>query len=468
MAGVPLNWIPLHEAAEPFLLYETDRYRKCGLTCVDVRGAVDADALLAAMARTFEEFPAARSLLRERRVGARHLLFWAPIPDFRPELRVADLRPVIAGGVEARDAISRHFRERLLRGVDLTREPPFAVHLLRTGDDRYSLVTYQQHVAADGGSLFGFWMRLLAHYEAAQTGRLPDWADGPVAPSSIAAEGNGKPHAYTPLRFARESVRMIVENARRPPASLADRKRPEVCDRTSHRRVLEPDEVARVRAASRRYGCTVNDVLCAAGAVAVERWLREEGRGADRVTVWIPTNLRGRMGTRETATNQASAVMVVTRPEDRRDFAKLSALVRRERTRQMEEGYDVANFLALIKLIGASRVLPFAWRRGVLRKMMEQPCSIMLSNMGVLWPEVKDGRLTGRSFLERAGNLDVLGIDMNFSVAQHEGHGFVIHTFRERLCFNYSILTELMPAAQAERFLDLYLTVLRESYEEKN
>ena len=465
MADVPLDWIPVHEAAEPFLLFETERFRKCGLTCVDVRGAVDADALLAALTCTFEEFPAARSLLRERRVGARHLLFWAPIPHYRPELRVADLRPAVASGVAPRDAIARHFRDRLVRGVDLAHEPPFAAHLLRTGDERYSLVTFQHHVAADGGALFGFWKRLLAHYEAALTGRMPAWADGPVAPSSIAAEGDGKPHSYTRRRFARESLRMMIDNVRRPPAVLATAGKQDVCDRTNHCRVLEPDEVAKVRAASKRCGCTVNDLLCATGAVAVERWVEEAGGEADRVTVWIATNLRGRMGPREEATNQASAVAVSTEPGDRRDLRSLAALVRRERARQMDEGYDVANFLALIQLVHASRLFPFAWRRGVLRRMMEQPCSILLSNMGVLWPEVKDGRLTGRSYLERAGNLDVLGIDMNFSVARHEGYGFVIHTFRERLQFNFSILTEMMPAAQAERFLDLYIATLRESYE---
>jgi hypothetical protein len=255
----------------------------------------------------------------------------------------------------------------------------------------------------------------------------------------------------------------MIDQARRPPARLGAGRKVARPDRTNHRRVLDEGGTARLREAARRLGCTVNDLLSAAGGIAVDRWARAEGRSPDAVSIWIPSNLRGRLGVHETAGNQASALIVDTRPADRKSLAALAARVRDERTRQVADGFDVANFLALVRLVRASRVLPFSVRRGVMRGMIAQPCSIMLSNMGVLWPEVDGGRLTGRSYLERAADLEVLGVDFDFSLVPSAGYGFVIHTFRERLHMNFGVFDDLLPPDEAERFLGLFLGIAREA-----
>jgi NRPS condensation-like uncharacterized protein len=463
VTAVPLGWLPLHEASEPFLLYETPAFRKCGMNSVTVRGPLDADAMQAALTRTIADYPAMRSRLRERRVGGRYALFWEPIPHYVPDLHLVDLRSEVAAGVPAREAIARLFRPRFYAGIDLTREPASGVYALRIADDVHTLAGLQHHVVADGGAMFAFWKRLFAEYEAVRTGRTPEWAGRPVAPSSIEKGNGGRPHVYTKARFIRESLRRTIDQARCPPARLGEGRTIVRPDRTNHQRVLDMDETARLRNAARRHGCTVNDLLSAAAGLAVDRWAREGGSDPNAVSVWIATNLRGRMGAHETAGNQASSVMIDTRPADRADLATLAAHVRRERARQMEEGFDVANFLALVRLIRASRVLPLAWRRGALRRMLEQPCSVLLSNMGVLWPEVVGGKLTGRSYLERAAELDVLGVDFDFSLVRSEGYGFVIHTFRERLTFNFGTFTDLLAPHEAENFLDLYLGIVRDA-----
>ena len=45
------------------------------------------------------------------------------------------------------------------------------------------------------------------------------------------------------------------------------------------------------------------------------------------------------------------------------------------------------------------------------------------------------------------------------------GCGFVVHTFRGWLQFNFGILTDLMDRGEAESFLDSYVELLRGIYD---
>jgi len=465
MTGIPCHWIPLHEASEPFILYETPHYRKTEYDCIRLKGDPDLDRLMLAVSRAIAGFPVFRSLLRERKMDGRYLLFWEQVRHRETEIRLADLRSSVEEGLPAREAISGHLRQRLLRGTDLERERPIEIYLFRTAANEYYLTSVWHHAATDGVTMFEFYKRVLAHYDRLFTASQPDWVKATFAPSSVVEKQAGKLHGYTKARFLRESLGSAVKEARRPPARLAQKEKRIHPNRINLIRRIDPEEMKRLRKTSKRLGCSVGDLLLAVSAVAVERWVEKEGASADLVSVWTVTNLRDRLGVGPLAANQSSAVMIYTDPEDRRDLARLVSMVTAERKRQLAEGCDIANFLALIHLIRFWRRFPLRMRRGPVRRILERPCSFVVSNLGLLWPEMKDGRPTGRSFLERAGNLEVMGVDYDFSILRHIGCGFVVHTFRGWLQFNFGILTDLMDRGEAESFLDSYVELLRGIYD---
>jgi len=220
-----------------------------------------------------------RSRLREPRLGIGRPR-WAPAPGFSLErhLRVVRL-PAPAGDAELQALVSRVMGEPLDR-----RYPLWRFWLVENHAGGAALVARVHHCVADGMALIQLLLTLddvpgnegPAHvgWNGPATAAPPARPRGPAAPARLAG------------RAAAALARLVLL----PPdprgalgGRLGVRKAAAWC---------EPVPLAELRAAARARGCTLNDVLAAAAAGALRRYLGGRGRAVARIRAVVPVNLR--------------------------------------------------------------------------------------------------------------------------------------------------------------------------------
>ncbi|WP_229719240.1 condensation domain-containing protein, partial [Nocardia jinanensis] len=136
---------------------------------IRLSGALDVDALRAAVADVLERHEA----LRTRYPVGR---------DELPYQEVLPVGQVISGGLEiatADDPVTR-IAELMSAGFDVTEAAPVRVLLLATGPDEHVLAMVVHHIAADGSSVGPLTRDLMTAYAARTVGELPGWAALPV------------------------------------------------------------------------------------------------------------------------------------------------------------------------------------------------------------------------------------------------------------------------------------------------
>lgn len=212
--------------------------------------------------------------------------------------------------------------------------PPWRVHLLHAGRDS-AIVAKLHHCLADGFALVAVLLSLV---------------DGAPAPRPRPARGG---------RDARRPAALLAA----PAAALAalgrvvalppDARTPLRAPLTGERRVAcsRPIPLAAVRAASRARGVTPNELLSAALAGALRRWLREAG-GADPaadVRALVPVNLRPRGD--EASLGNAFGLVFLDLPVAEPSEAARVARVH-ERMRALKAGPEALVTHAVLGLLG--------------------------------------------------------------------------------------------------------------------
>lgn len=137
------GWGPLALSQRPF--FDMDRAMGGpGLfnTVIDIelRGEVDPDALRAAIGDVVRRQPILRTVYGDGPEGPAQRVL-----DLEPPIPQLDLR----GGTRT---LRQHLRREHLTGFDISAEPAARFSLLRTADDRWSVVSTMHHLATDGWS----------------------------------------------------------------------------------------------------------------------------------------------------------------------------------------------------------------------------------------------------------------------------------------------------------------------------
>ena len=216
---------------------------------------------------------------------------------------------------------------------------------------------------------------------------------------------------------------------------------------------MKADEVAALRRWARKEGATLNDLLLAASGLSLQEDAQRKGQRPARISLWTVVNLRGRLNQKELNGNLNTTYMIDTMPQDRSNLTQLLRRVTHQRQQQQAEGWPVANFRALQRLGRSSRILPLRLRKPLLRPLIEARYSIVLSNVGVLWPEMKGGRPTGRSFLERSGGLRLVGIGIESPPLRRPAYHLVSYTFLGTLHLNLTWLDDVLSPVEARAII---------------
>jgi hypothetical protein len=88
---------------------------------------------------------------------------------------------------------------------------------------------------------------------------------------------------------------------------------------------------------------------------------------------------------------------------------------------------------------------------------------MLISSFGVMWPEVQDGRPTGRSSLTRVGGVDVTEVHvMGYKHAPWTPLRIYAYTFRSRLNLLLWVANSHFVRAESEKFINIMVEGLRD------
>jgi len=426
--------------SEAMMALDTDRCPGSIFTALTFRGTPDIDAMSRATRHLQQTFPDTVSRLEERRIGLRYALFRVAAPEPPPlEVLSLDLQ-----GRSVRDTLFAHFERRASVRVDLFTQLPGSFHLVRFSDELHAVVFYFHHVAADGTTMLAMYRTLFAKYEEILAGRSPAWAGTPDIASS--ASRDVRPST---ARVLGAMVREGWMHKRHPVILLGSTQGQTVPLRHQTGFALSEAETATVAAKARVLKATVNDLLCVSAARAIDA---ELGSPEGTQSIWVPANARGATG--ESQANQTTSINIdIIRRERLQPGVLLQTFVGRRR-QNLEIGRDVVTLRLLERVVAAARLFPARVRHPWMNKLFAQPTTFMVSNLGVLWPQRVEGKLTRQSMLTRAGGLEILDFLVDFATFDNTGHEMAAWTYGGRFTAVFSAYEQVMPRARAERLIE--------------
>ncbi|MFI5522526.1 amino acid adenylation domain-containing protein [Streptomyces platensis] len=238
-----------------------------------LRGALDRDALRAAVGDVVERHEALRTRFAE--VAGAPCQIVLPAEEARPELECVTL--------DGEEQLAAALAERTGRGFDLAGELPLRVTLLRISDREYVLLLLMHHIVSDGSSLAPLVRDLSVAYGARLRGGAPRWQPLPVQyadyalwqrellgteddPDSVLAQQLA--YWRDQLAGAPELLDLPLDRPRPAVASHRGATAPFTLDAATHERLVE---------LARRSDATVFMVLQAGLAVLLSRL----GAGSD-------------------------------------------------------------------------------------------------------------------------------------------------------------------------------------------
>ncbi len=210
-------------------------------------------------------------------------------------------------------------------------------------------------------------------------------------------------------------------------------------------------ELDRIRFRAKAAGFTVNDVLLAACFRVIQKWNSLHRKAAGKVSIMVPVNL-GPESFKDVISNQLSYISVSARPQERADPLVLIRKIRKDMRSMVESGVP----FSMIYFLNFVSYLPLPVVKTLTRLLMSVPVqvdTIMLTNIGLIWPEAVREEQMGGSRIKDISALNPVVTPMGLSITIHTNHGNL------HVCLGYK--TGLFSKEKAQEFLDMYLEEVR-------
>jgi len=210
-------------------------------------------------------------------------------------------------------------------------------------------------------------------------------------------------------------------------------------------------ELNRIRLRAKAAGFTVNDVLLAACFRVIDKWNGLHHKAARKVTIMVPVNI-GPESFKDVISNQLSYVSVSTQPRERADPSTLISKVSKDMRSMVKNGipFSMVYFLHFVSYAPLPLLKVFA------KFLMAVPIhvdTILLSNLGIIWPEAAGEPQMGDSKIKDITFMVPVVTPMGLSLGTHTNHGSL------HICLGYK--TGLFSRGKAQEFLDMYLEEVR-------
>jgi NRPS condensation-like uncharacterized protein len=428
--------ILIYPTVELALAVETDAYPKTDFHSIQLHGPIDIPAFVEAFDEAVFTYPVAQCRLEERRIGLSRRLYWVPTGR-RNKLTVDDCRDRVKPPVDGVAFAAEYFREGSLHRIDLFREPPMRFFLLRLADDVTLFSTLHQHIAVDAAGVYGFFRDILARYHEKVKGEKPAWLEAAATNTARSAVVVIRPRSVR-TAFA-EYATSLIKGRRSVVSMIATAQTRPILGRNMNRGVFESETLREIKNYCKRHDATLVDALLAAIFRTIGAWDREHGQERqDRINTLLAVNARHRIaGLKDQSFGMSGIPFLVRRPEDI-PFDVLVEWFRDERKRQLDVGVDVSLMKLLSTVFRAAGALPVRMRAPIIRALSGFSTTFVLSNIGIMWPEVRDGKLTGRSAFTRVGDFELDDNHACPSLTPHVAMGIVTRTLGDRLFINYT------------------------------
>jgi hypothetical protein len=277
---------------------------------------------------------------------------------------------------------------------------------------------------------------------------------------TVLARGEAPVRAPSLPSFLREQAAEMRGGGSRV-VHIAGSGTPGAIGRHSLRRVIEDGPLMRgLKARARASDATLNELLLAVGRKAISEWNQTRGADHEVLRLMLIANLHGRAAVPEHAGATASAINFLAEGE-RRDLGALIRFFRDRRIDLFARGIDVANYRLVDRVVWALRPLPLRIRARIIGRIADRiPCTMYLSNVGVLWPRFADGRPTGESRVRGAGRFVIDDMHSSASLCRNIGMGVTVRTHARRFYLNFVLDRFRFTRGEAEDLVAHYCRTL--------
>ncbi len=446
MAG-PIRSTPVDPFTEIMLCRDSDAYPCTDFTQLQFRGPIDLDAMAESWEEALKLVPMFSSHLGVERRGVFELPVWQYDDRVRNPLRVDDCRHLASEPFDPMEFSMEYHRDRMQRRMDLEREFPFKGHLLRIFDDRHILSVVYQHSVVDPYKAFKVLTRLLELYHERVKGERPEWAET-IGMTALARKREPlwvAPRS-TMFTFPRDVFRNFRRwNKSRGPVRFSQIATREILDfrqvkgRYGLRAVIDDAALFEsLLARAKRNGATLNDLLLAVALRCITRWNRDNAAPAEYFRLLLASSLKGRTEVPETVGTGLSGLTFAVRGNENGDLDESIGFFRNYRRSILENKLDIKAYAWMSQWYSIMRVLPLKIRMRYLAPMLTSPrVCFSLSNIGVMWPRIEDGRPTLDSAVLGAGDLVIEDMHSCPTLGPNTGFGMIARMHNRRFYMNF-------------------------------
>jgi hypothetical protein len=446
--------ILLDASSEALLVWERDGLTQTNYGAFSLCGPCDVDALKRAVCEAQAGYPRFRANLVPCRRGPWTVWGWR----VRPEpiaLEVRDLTSLAEAPADMESWIQAEMAPLVEHVQDLQACCPVRIFLFCFPGERHVMLLLFHHCAADGGAFYSFFADVFRIYHRLVTGREPAWAG---VEAMHAQAGAVQPIA--PISGGRMLRETLTECLKYPPWRAAHPTSQPAAKpgRKIVRHVIDDCALQQAwRDRARRDGGSLSDLFIAASKCALEEFNAARGGDHEIMVHGLAVNQRLRRTREETAGQGVplGAISVASNSADRRDPESLLRRVIAERKRKMAGGHDYWLSWFGRQLIGMSRALPLGVRWPALRPFFDIRISFMVTNLGVVWPRMENGRPTGETSIREAGRMQLVDLHNSVGTSQKNGGTLILRTFLDRLYLVFPFDRHKIADADAEEFARL-------------
>jgi hypothetical protein len=223
------------------------------------------------------------------------------------------------------------------------------------------------------------------------------------------------------------------------------------------RTVADPKLLAALRGRARREGGTLTDLFVAGSMKALEEWNGARGTVPAAMMHALAVNQRRRAVSEGFQGNPMSMVTVPSREADRRTPDAALAHAVRTRAGKLAAGHDVALIRLAEAIRGPMSYVPPRVRGELTRRFVVRPLSLFITNPGILWPVVADGRVTGGMAITNVGGAEVTGFHLSVGGTEANPLAMILTTFRGALHVDCTVGRHRLTESEARGYLDVVL-----------
>ena len=445
-----LNWIPLNCVDKCLLALDSINEPMLIHVILDLEGEIDHARLNQAILSAQQAHAVMRTILRRR-----HFKLFREIQEDpgKGVLSVADQAKLHDTSYES------YLSSWMNQPLNITKEFPLRVLLLRKNELEFLLVFTFHHSAADGLRALLFVRKVIEHYnnelcrESKSCGDIRINRKGDELLEFAHSQRSKVEHYYRKMIFS--LFHRFVISVFPFPTRVFHDKSGQSRKLHFYSKTISRGEFEQIQSKALSAGVGLNDIFLAACYRMVEKWNNTHGKASKKIRIMAPVNITPK-GFRYVVSNQASWFSLPTMPKHRTDPAKL---LQKVRTDTINATRNRMAFSLVYFFYFCSRFPLFVMRWMVRFLMITRTYvdTILITNIGFIWPRPGSEEPAVSSI----GNAKILNVTGSAPVVTPMGLSIATGIYNRNLNFSLTYRPALFSEEKAQMFLDLYVEELR-------